>query len=100
MGKRSVNGSHQVVVLDGPFIAVRGIYGDVLGDLRQFSPLVEGDVGQRVVAAVVSIVLTRMGLKLMQIPVDCSMCADQPIKPGTLEWNRIEDLLIKFYRHK
>lgn len=99
MGKRSVNGSHQVVVLDGPFIAVRGIYGDVLGDLRQFSPLVEGDVGQRMVAAVVSIVLSRMGLKLMQIPVDCSMCSDQPIKPGTLEWNRIEDLLIKFYRH-
>ena len=54
MGKKGVNGSHQVAVIDGPFIAVRGIYGDILAELRQFSPLWKGDTGQRLMAAVIS----------------------------------------------
>jgi hypothetical protein len=100
MGKKGVNGSHQVAVIDGPFIAVRGIYGDILAELRQFSPLWQGDTGQRLMAAVISLVLGRMGLKLMQLPIDCSMCRQQPVMPGSLDWNRIEDTLIKFYKHK
>lgn len=100
MGKKGVNGSHRVAVLDGPFIAVRGLYSDILSDLRQFSPMIDGDSGQTLMSAVISLILGRLGLPMMQIPVDCSMCREQPIKVGTLEWNRLEDLLIKFYRHK
>ena len=100
VGTKGVNGMHEVAVIDGPFLALRGEYGDILSHLDKFADLYDGDCGPHILNAAVSLILHRLGYKMMQISVDCSMCSEQALKPGTLEWNRVEDALISFGKTK
>ena len=90
-GTVSVTGSHEVAVLDGPFVAVRGGY---LSCLRDFSKLYTLGDGRGCVPYVVSMMMHRLGVKVMQIEVDSSWCRDVNFPFTQMEWNLLEPKLI------
>jgi hypothetical protein len=90
-GTMGVTGSHEVAVLDGPFVAVRGGYMSCLRDFNRLYTL--GD-GRGCVPYVVSMVMRRLGVKVMQIEVDSSWCSDLNFPFTQMEWNRIEPQLM------
>ena len=91
-GTMGVTGSHEVAVLDGPYVAVRGGY---LNCLRDFSKLYTLGDGRGCVPYVVSMMMHRLGVKVMQIEVDSSWCRDVNFPFTQMEWNLLEPKLIK-----
>lgn len=94
MGSRGCNGSHEVAVIDGPFIAIRGRYWKALKTCYRFRELGNGAHG--LVSYLLSITLGKFNVKLLQIPVECSMCEDLGCDTETIDWNQAEIELIKF----
>ena len=93
VGTRSVTGCHEVAVLDGPFVAVRGGYLKMIAELNRFYVL--GD-GRSYVPYAVSMIMKRLGVKMLQIEVDSLGCTDFDPEHYTLEWNKAERMLISF----
>ena len=89
-GSVSVTGMHEVAVIDGPFIAIRGGY---LRMLLDFNKLYRFGDGRGCVSYVISMIMRRMGVKMCQIEVDCSLCAELNAPYTPLEWNAIEPKL-------
>lgn len=91
-GSVSVTGSHDVAVLDGPFVAIRGGYLPILknvGKLYRF-----GD-GRGCVPYVVSMIMHRLGARMQQIEVDSSWCVDVNAPFTPLEWNQLEPKFVE-----
>ena len=86
-GTVSVTGSHDVAVLDGPFVAIRGGY---LPILKKFHGLYRLGDGRGLVPYVVSMMMKRMEVRMQQIEVDCSWCYDLNAPFTALEWNKLE----------
>jgi hypothetical protein len=91
VGNSSAVGNHEVAVLDGPFIAIRGGY---LPYLKRLHMLYRFGDGRGCVPYVISMIMHRLGIKMLQIEVDSSWCVDvnKPFTP--LEWNQIEPKLV------
>lgn len=98
VGSRGYNSSHEVAIIDGPFIAVRGKYLGLLKNFDRFYILGEG--GHSYVNTVISMMFKRLGVKLMQIPVECSKCSVYDVPVGSLAWNKAESILIDFGKTK
>ena len=92
-GTRSAVGNHEVAVLDGPFVAVRGGYLKLLCELKNFSVL--GD-GRSFVPFAISMIMRRLGVKMLQIEVDSMRCSDFEPDRYNVQWNRAERMLIGF----
>lgn len=90
-GTVSVTGNHEVAVLDGPFIAIRGGY---LPMLKSFGKLYRFGDGRGCIPYVISMLMRRIGVKMMQMEVDCSWCSDVNVPYTTLEWNQIEPKMV------
>lgn len=91
-GTVSVTGSHDVVMLDGPFVAIRGGY---LPTLKRWYGLYHFGDGRGCVPYVVSMMMKRMEVRMQQIEVDSSWCVDVN-KPFTqLEWNQLEPKFVE-----
>ena len=93
VGTRSCVGTHEVAVLDGPFVAVRGGYLKMIAELKKFYVL--GD-GRSYVPYAVSMIMRRLGVKMLQIEVDSLGCTDFDPAAQSLEWNKAERMLISF----
>lgn len=93
VGTRSVVGNHEVAVLDGPFVAVRGGYLKMIAELKKFHVL--GD-GRSYVPYAISMIMKRLGVKMLQIEVDSLGCTDFDPETRGLDWNRAERMLISF----
>lgn len=93
IGTKSAVGCHEVAVLDGPFVAIRGGYLPLLKELKSFHVL--GD-GRSYVPYAISMMMKRLGTKMLQIEVDSSMCADFVPSTNSLDWNKAETMLIRF----
>ena len=93
LGLSAVDGEHRVVMLDGPFIAVRGEYMQELSAMRYFMPL--GDARGFLVPAV-SAIMRRMGIPMMQIPVECWGSEEYEVHSGTPEMNLAVDKVNSF----
>ena len=85
-------GNHEVAVLDGPFVAVRGGY---LPYLRRFAMLYQFGDGRGCVPYVISMMMHRLGVKMQQIEVDSSWCVDVNMPFTPIEWNQIEPKLVE-----
>ena len=90
-GTVSVTGMHEVAVLDGPFVAIRGGY---LRMLLDFNKLYRFGDGRGCVPYVISMIMRRMGVKMCQIEVDCSLCTELNAPYTQMEWNAIEPKLL------
>lgn len=93
VGTKSCVGNHEVAVLDGPFVAIRGGFLPILPDLNNFSVL--GD-GRSYVPYAVSMIMKRLAVKMLQVEIDSSMCADFSTDTNTIDWNAAENMLITF----
>ena len=62
--------------------------------LRDFNRLYTLGDGRGCVPYVVSMVMRRLGVKVMQIEVDSSWCSDLNFPFTQMEWNRIEPQLM------
>lgn len=93
MGLTAVEGEHPVEMLDGPFIAVRGEFMQELDMLRFFMQF--GDARGLMVPAV-SAIMRRLGIKMMQIPVDCWCSEEYEVRTGTPEMNLAVDRISQF----
>lgn len=91
-GTVSVTGSHEVAMLDGPFVAIRGGY---LPILRNWHKLYRFGDGRGCVPYVVSMMMHRMEVKMMQIEVDSSWCVDINRPFTALEWNQLEPKFVE-----
>ena len=91
-GTMSVTGMHEVAVLDGPFVAIRGGYLKMLLD---FNKLYRFGDGRGCVPYVISMIMRRLGVKMCQIEVDCSLCVELNEPYTQLEWNSIEPKLVE-----
>lgn len=91
-GTVSVTGSHDVVMLDGPFVALRGGY---LPILRNFHKLYRFGDGRGCVPYVVSMMMRRMEVRMQQIEVDSSWCVDVNFPFTQLEWNQLEPKFVE-----
>lgn len=91
-GSVSVTGSHDVAVLDGPFVAIRGGY---LPILRNFHKLYRFGDGRGCVPYVVSMVMHRLDARMQQIEVDSSWCVDVNAPFTPLEWNLLEPKFVE-----
>jgi hypothetical protein len=80
-------------MLDGPFIAVRGEYMQELSAMRYFMPL--GDA-RGFLAPAVSAIMRRMGIPMMQIPVECWGSEEYEVHSGTPEMNLAVDKVNSF----
>lgn len=92
VGTRSVVGCHEVAVMDGPFIAIRGGY---LGLLTKFGELRGLGDGRTLVPYIVSMMMHRIGARMCQIEVDSSRCSDYNMDTTQMEWDKIELMLLK-----
>ena len=90
-GSVSVTGMHEVAVIDGPFVAIRGGY---LRMLLDFNKLYRFGDGRGCVPYVISMIMRRVGVKMCQIEVDCSLCVELNSPYTQLEWNSIEPKLV------
>ena len=93
LGSAEVNGCHQVEVLDGPFVAVRGEMLDKLKEIHYFNVLGEcrGAMGP-----IVSAICRRYRLGMMQVPVSSSCAAGYIIPFSSPKWHEIEDRIINY----
>ena len=93
LGSAEVNGCHQVEVLDGPFVAVRGEMLDKLKEIHYFNVLGEcrGAMGP-----IVSAICRRYRLGMMQVPVSSSCAAGYVIPFSSPKWHEIEDRIINY----
>ena len=91
-GTRSVVGCHEVAVMDGPFIAIRGGY---LGLLTKFGELRGLGDGRTLVPFIMSMMLHRIGARMCQIEVDSTRCADYNQDTEQMEWDKVELMLLK-----
>lgn len=91
-GSVSVTGSHDVAVLDGPFVAIRGGY---LPILKNFGKLYKFGDGRGCVPYVVSMMMHRLEARMQQIEVDCSWCVDVNTPLSQLEWNQLEPKFVE-----
>jgi len=93
LGSAEVNGCHQVEVLDGPFVAVRGEMLDKLKEIHYFNVLGEcrGAMGP-----IVSAICRRYRLGMMQVPVSSSCAAGYVIPFNSPKWHEIEDRIINY----
>lgn len=91
-GTVSVTGSHDVAVLDGPFVAIRGGY---LPILKNFGKLYKFGDGRGCVPYVVSMMMHRLEARMQQIEVDCSWCVDVNAPFTPLEWNQLEPKFVE-----
>jgi hypothetical protein len=92
VGSVSAVGNHEVAVLDGPFVAIRGGY---INYLIRFHKLFFFGDGRGCVPYAVSMLMHRLGVKVQQIEVDSSWCIDLNAPFTQLEWNQIEPKLIE-----
>ena len=92
-GLTSTGGSNMVEMLDGPFIAIRGEHMQELRMMRYFMKL--GDA-RGLLVPVVSAICRRLGIHMMQIPVDCWASEEFEVRPGTPEMNLAVELTSKF----
>lgn len=92
VGSVSAVGNHEVAVLDGPFVAIRGGY---LSYLRRFHKLFFFGDGRGCVPYAVSMLMNRLGVKMQQIEVDSSWCVDLNAPFTPLEWNQLEPKFIE-----
>ena len=79
-------------MLDGPFVAIRGGY---LPILRNWHKLYRFGDGRGCVPYVVSMMMHRMEVKMMQIEVDSSWCVDINRPFTALEWNQLEPKFVE-----
>lgn len=93
LGSAEVNGFHQVEVLDGPFVAVRGEMLDKLKEIHYFNVLGEcrGAMGP-----IVSAICRRYRLGMMQVPVSSSCATGYVIPFSSPKWHEIEDRIINY----
>lgn len=93
LGSAEVNGCHQVEVLDGPFVAVRGEMLDKLKEIHYFNVLGEcrGAMGP-----IVSAICRRYRLGMMQVPVSSLCAAGYVISFNSPKWHEIEDRIINY----
>lgn len=96
VGSRGI-GPHEVEILDGPFIAVRGAYLKYLVALGEYKSI--GD-SPKMINALICILMKSLGVKCMQLDVSCSMYKHPDIVENTLEWNAAEQRLIKLLSGK
>lgn len=83
-GLTAADGMHRVEMLDGPFIAVRGEFMQELAALRYFYQL--GDA-RGLLVPTVSTIMRRLGVPMMQIPVECWSSEEFEVHAGTPEMN-------------
>lgn len=93
VGTTSCVGLHEVAMIDGPFVAIRGGYLPILQEIGHFNLL--GD-GSTYVPYVIGMLMKRLGIKMAQVEIDSAICADGLVNDDTLEWNKAESMLIKF----
>ena len=92
-GLAGTSGSTRVEMLDGPFIAVRGEFMQELSSMRYFMQL--GDA-RGLLGPTVSAIMRRLGIPMMQIPVDCWASAEFEVRPGTPEMNLAIEKISRF----
>lgn len=92
-GTLGANGMHPVEVLDGPFVAVRGECLDKLREIHYFNRLGEC---RSALGPIISAICRRHHLKMMQIPVSSSECADYDIPVDSPKWHELEEVIKKY----
>lgn len=93
LGTAAVNGMHQVEVLDGPFVAVRGEMLDKLKEIHYFNVLGEC---RSAMGPIISAICRKYRLGMMQVPVSSSCAADYTVPFDSPKWHEIEDRIINY----
>lgn len=94
-GITAATGFHQVEVMDGPFVAIRGIYVNELEYIDFFQQL--GD--QRgLLGPVMSALCRKFSIPMMQIPVECWGAIEYMVRPNTPEMNLGIDRIATFMK--
>lgn len=62
--------------------------------LKSFGKLYRFGDGRGCIPYVISMLMRRIGVKMMQMEVDCSWCSDVNVPYTTLEWNQIEPKMV------
>lgn len=92
-GTASIDGSHPVQVMDGPFVALRGEFIRDIKYIKFFQQL--GD--QRgLLGPVMSAICRKLGIRMLQIPVECWGSMGYEVQPGTPEMNLAIDRITTF----
>lgn len=92
-GITASTGFHPVEVMDGPFVAIRGIYLNELEYIDFFQQL--GD--QRgLLGPVMSAICRKFAIPMMQIPVECWGAMEYMVRPKTPEMNLGIDRIATF----
>lgn len=97
VGTRGFNGHHEVAMIDGPFIAIRGTFQPLLDNFYKFYKL--GDGGHAYVNAAISLMMHKLGRTMWQIPVECSKCSAHDVPFDSLKWHDAEQTLITFAKN-
>lgn len=93
VGRAAVAGMHEVAMLDGPFVAIRGEYMRELDAMSFFQCM--GD--QRgFLGPIVSAICRKYGIPMMQVPVDSWSSLEFEARPGTPEMNLCLERIAKF----
>ena len=93
LGTAAVNGMHEVAVLDGPFVAIRGEMLDKFKEIHYFNSLGEC---RSTMGPIVSAICRRYRMGMMQIPVSSACSAEYIVSTDSPRWHEIEDRIITY----
>lgn len=80
-----VGETHEVAVMDGPFLAFRGEYMDIIAaELNRFDGLSES---RAMMGPIVSAICRKKLIRMGVVSVNSVQCRDFDLAPGSLQWN-------------
>ncbi len=95
VGNSNINESHDVAIVNGPFIAIRG---ELIGKFEQKRKIIQQfSDGWNHVGPILSSIAHDSGMLVRQIPIDCCECSDFYSEIGNIDWNHDHDLFIKYF---